>query len=150
MQELGADRVINYLAEDFTALGPHFDMVFDAVGQTSWFDCRKLLRPGGVFRATDLGPWWSNIWLGLWSALSGSRRVSVPFPGDATGFVRELAELMRDGAIRGVFDRRYRLEEVREAFHYVEAGKKTGIVQLDIRGEEVVQRPPKGAVECSL
>ena len=53
---LGADRIINYEDEDFTAIGDTFDLVFDAVGKTSWFACRRLLNQNGIFAATDLGP----------------------------------------------------------------------------------------------
>lgn len=131
---LGAATVIDRKASDFTAIGERFDIVFDAVGHTSYFACRKLLKPGGRYRATDLGPGWSNIWLGL---LSRGRRVSVPFPLDAPGFVRELAAMMADGRIRGVFDRRFALNDVAEAFRYVESGRKTGIVRLDLVAEAV-------------
>lgn len=131
---LGADRVVNYEAEEFTAIGETFDLVFDAVGKTSWFACRPLLKKGGIFAATDLGPYWSNIFLGAWFDLTGSRRVGVPFPEDAPGFLRELAGLMAKGRFRGVFDRCYRLSEIVEAFRYVETGQKTGIVVLDIAG----------------
>ena len=34
-ENLGADRVVNYETEDFTAIGEQFDLVFDAVGKTS-------------------------------------------------------------------------------------------------------------------
>ena len=131
-RELGADRVVNYQAEDFTALDERFDMVFDAVGKTSWFQCRGLLKPGGVFSATDLGPYWSNIWLSAWNAATGRRRVRVPYPDDARGFVEELATLMAEGRFHGVFDRSYRLDQIVEAFEYVETGQKTGIVVIEL------------------
>jgi NADPH:quinone reductase-like Zn-dependent oxidoreductase len=131
---LGARRVVDYTAEDFTAMPERFDMVMDAVGHTSWFACRGLLKPGGQFCATDLGPGWSNIWLGPLQALRGRRRVSVPFPGDAPGCVRRLAGLMQEGRIRGVFDRRYPLADIVQAFSYVETGQKTGIVRIDVTG----------------
>ncbi len=54
--QLGADRVVNYEAEDFTALGQTFDLVFDAVGKTSWFACRPLLTPDAIFAADRSGP----------------------------------------------------------------------------------------------
>lgn len=131
-EALGADRVVNYEAEDFTRIGEKFDLVMDAVGKTSWFACRPLLKEGGVFTATDLGPYWSNIVLGAWFQLTGSQRVGVPYPKDAPGFVRELARLMAEGKIKGVFDRHYPLQGIVDAFRYVETGHKTGIVVLDI------------------
>ncbi len=129
---LGADRVVNYEQEDFTALGETFDLVLDAVGHTSWAECRSLLKEGGVFAATDLGPVWSNIFLSAWFGMTGSRRVRIPFPADAPGFVRCLAGLMEDGRFTGVVDRGYPLDEIVEAFRYVETGRKTGIVVLNI------------------
>lgn len=131
-ERLGADRIINYEDEDFTEIGETFDLVLDAVGKTSWFACRKLLNQNGIFAATDLGPFWSNILLGMWFGMSGSRRVRVPYPEDAPGFVRHLADLMAEGAFRGVFDRSYPLEDIVEAFQYVETGQKTGIVVINV------------------
>lgn len=129
---LGADRVVNYETEDFTALGEKFDLVFDAVGKTSFFECRPLLAKNGVFSATDLGPGWSNIILGMLYGATGSRRVRIPFPEDAPGFIQQLADLISRGKFEGVFDRSYPLDEVADAFRYVETGQKTGIVVVDV------------------
>ena len=129
---LGADRVVDCEAQDFTAIGETFDLVLDAVGKTSWFACRPLLKPGGTFAATDLGPFWSNLLLGAWFGLTGRRTVGVPFPKDAPGFVRQLAALMADGRFRGVFDRSYPLSDIVAAFRYVETGRKTGIVVVHV------------------
>ena len=132
-EQLGADRIINYEVEDFTGIGETFDLVIDAVGKTSWFACRKLLNPNGTFAATDLGPFWSNIVLSIWFGITGSRRVRIPYPEDAPGFVRHLADLMATGRFRGVFDRNYPLEDIVEAFRYVETGQKTGIVVIKMQ-----------------
>ena len=129
---LGADRVVNYETEDFTALHETFDLVFDAVGKTSFFECRPLLTKNGIYSATDLGPGWSNIILGMLYGATGSRRVRIPFPEDAPGFIQQLADLISRGKFHGVFDRRYSLDEVPDAFRYVETGQKTGIVVVDV------------------
>jgi len=131
--QLGADRIINYEEEDFTRIDETFDLVLDAVGKTSWFACRRLLNQNGIFAATDLGPLWSNILLGLWFGITSSRRVRVPYPEDAPGFVRHLADLLAEGRFRGVFDRSYPLEDIVEAFQYVETGQKTGIVVINVQ-----------------
>lgn len=131
-ESLGADRVINYETEDFTRIGETFDVVFDAVGKTSYFKCRPLLKKDGRFCATDLGPGWSNILLGAFYGLTGSGRVRIPFPEEAPGFIRQLADLMSKGQYRGVFDRSYPLEDIVSAFRYVETEQKTGIVVVDV------------------
>lgn len=129
---LGADRVLNYVIEDFTSLGETFDLVFDAVGKTSFFECQHLLTEDGIYSATDLGPGWSNIILSVFYGATGSGRVRIPFPKDAPGFVQQLAGLMSEGKFRGVFDRRVAFDEIADAFRYVETGQKTGIVVVDI------------------
>ena len=47
VRELGADRVIDYNAEDFTHIGPICDVVFDTVGGSVRAGCYKVLKPGG-------------------------------------------------------------------------------------------------------
>ena len=131
-ESLGADRVVNFETEDFTSIGEQFDVVFDAVGKTSYFACKPLLKKTGIFAATDLGPAWSNIILGTYYGLTGSGRVRVPFPEDPSGFVKRLAGLMAEGQFRGVFDRSYSLDEIASAFRYVETGQKTGIVGVSV------------------
>ena len=56
VKSLGADRAVDYTAEDFTQIDETFDCVLDAVGKTTYFRCRRLLKPEGVFATTDLGP----------------------------------------------------------------------------------------------
>ena len=139
-QELGADIVIDYTVEDFTAIGETFDVVMDAVGKTSYFACKPLLKPDGVFRATDLGPYWSNIWLGLWSSITRSGHANVPFPVDAPGFVDHIRDLLADGRFRGVFDRVYAFSGIPEAYRYVASGQKTGIVSVDLDSDAAVRQ----------
>lgn len=44
---LGADRAIDYNKEDFSAIGPVCDVVFDTVGGAVREGCYKVLKPGG-------------------------------------------------------------------------------------------------------
>ena len=129
---LGADLVIDYTTEDFTEVDDTIDAVFDAVGKTTYGQCRRLMKPTARFAATDLGPWWQNIWLSIWHRLARSRRVNIPFPVSRQDFVDEIGKLMDDGAYRAVIDRTYLLEAIADAYHYVGKGQKTGIVVIDL------------------
>lgn len=135
VRTLGADRAVDYTAQDFTQMGETFDFVFDAVGKTSFFRCRRLLKPGGVFAATDLGPWCQNPLLAIWSWIRGSHRVMFPLPqsSKARAFVDLLKTRLEAGEFRGVIDRAYRLEAIADAYRYVETGQKTGIVVVNVR-----------------
>jgi NADPH:quinone reductase-like Zn-dependent oxidoreductase len=134
LKSLGADRVIDYTAEDFTRIGESFDFIFEAVGKTSFFRCRKLLTPGGTFMATDVGPWGHYLPLILWSSIAKNNRVLVPLPprGSGQAFVEYLRVLVEAGKFRAVIDRRYPLEAIADAYRYVETGQKAGIVVIDV------------------
>jgi len=128
VKSLGAHHAVDYTAEDFTQISKTFDCVLDAVGKTTFFRCRKLLNPTGSFAVTDLGPWSQNLFLAIWSRITGSNRVVFPLPQDAKALVGFLKGRMEKGEIRAVIDRRYPLDEIADAYRYVEKGQKTGIV----------------------
>jgi NADPH:quinone reductase-like Zn-dependent oxidoreductase len=132
VQTLGADRAFDYTAGDFTRIGETFDFVVDAVGKTTFFRCRRLLKPGGVFAATDLGPGGQNLALVLWSWVARRGRVVIVTPTRLGGFAALLKGLMDTGQFRGIVDRRYPLEQIGDAYRYVETGQKTGIVVIDV------------------
>src|SRR5271170_4041325 len=87
VKTLGADRAVDYTCEDFTRIGERFDCVVDAVGKTSFFRCRRLLKPDAIFAATDLGAYWQNVVLALWSSIARRNRVVIVVPGRVDGFV---------------------------------------------------------------
>ena len=63
VRSLGADRSIDYTQDDFTKNGETYDVIFDAVGKHSFRRCRRSLRPGGTYVATDLGLMWhTRLW----------------------------------------------------------------------------------------
>lgn len=131
-RSLGADQVIDYTSQDFRQLDTKFDFVFDAVGKISYFGCRGLLKPNGMFAATDLGPWGQNVLLSLWSTITRSNRVVFPLPKADKALIEFIASRIEAGALRGVFDRTYPLDDIVAAYRYVETQQKTGIVVIDI------------------
>jgi NADPH:quinone reductase-like Zn-dependent oxidoreductase len=129
---LGADRVVDRTTTDFTADTQRYDLVFDAVGKCSFRQCRKLLKPRGIFTSTDLGPLSQNPLLVLTTRFSHGRRVLFPFPTIDREMVEHLGELVDSGQFTPVVDRTYPLEEIVEASRYVETGQKTGNVVLTV------------------
>jgi NADPH:quinone reductase-like Zn-dependent oxidoreductase len=149
VRSLGADRAIDYTVEDVTRIGETFDFVLDAVGKASFIRYRRLLKPGGVFSATDVGPWWQNLPLVLWSAITGSHRVVIPLPerASAHAFVGFLKARMEAGQFRAVIDRRYPLTAIADAYRYVETGQKTGIVVIDVTDAGERRRDTQGSLD---
>jgi NADPH:quinone reductase-like Zn-dependent oxidoreductase len=132
VRAIGADEVIDYLVEDFTANGCTYDVVLDAVGKHSYRRCRRSVARGGRYVTTDLGPLAQNPLLAVLTRWS-SRRVLMPIPRYTREDVEALGRLVEAGRYRPVIDRRYPLEEVVAATRYVETEQKTGNVLLTVR-----------------
>jgi NADPH:quinone reductase-like Zn-dependent oxidoreductase len=129
---LGADRVIDYTAEDFTRDTQTYDVVLDAVGKSSFGRCKRLLQPRGIYLSSDLGPLAQNPILALITPLFGGKRVMFPIPRDDQEMARYFKGLLESGEFRPVIDRRYRLDQIVEAYTYVETGQKIGNVVISV------------------
>ncbi|TDC90943.1 NAD(P)-dependent alcohol dehydrogenase [Actinomadura sp. 7K507] len=129
---LGADRVVDYTVADFTADEQRYDVVIDAVGKTTFGQCRRLLKPRGIYVFSDLGPWWQNPVLALVTPLFRGKKVQLAVPRQDAEMVRYLRELIAAGRFSPVIDRRYPLERIVDAYRYVETGQKIGNVVIDV------------------
>ena len=108
IKSLGADNVLDYTREDFTKQETRFDIIFDAVGKTSKLACKNLLKPNG-------------------------RYVSViGSPDKNPNDLLFLKGVIESGQLKTVIDRKYKLEQIREAHHYVENHHKKGNVVVKI------------------
>jgi NADPH:quinone reductase-like Zn-dependent oxidoreductase len=131
---LGADRVVDYTAEDFTKDDQTYDLVLDAVGKSSFGRCRRLLKPGGIYLSSDLGPLSQNPILALITPLFGGKKVMFPLPrGPDQALAKYFEELIGSGAFKPVIDRRYPLDQIVEAYRYVEIGQKIGNVVITVQ-----------------
>lgn len=140
-RSLGAHRVVDYTAQDFTKIDDTFDCILDAVGKTTFFRCRRLLKPGAPFAATDVGPGGQTMLLMIWTALTGTRRVRGTVPRRYPEFMGYLKARMDAGAFRAVIDRAYSLGAIADAYRYVETGQKTGIVVINVAATDAVDLP---------
>ena len=132
VKSLGADEVIDYTKDDFTKNGQTYKVVFDAVGKASFFRCKNLIDKGGFYFSTDLGFLAQNLFLVLWTKIFGSKKVMFPIPKDRKEDVAFFKELIEAGKYKAVIDRRYPLEQIVEAYRYVETGQKTGNVVITV------------------
>jgi NADPH:quinone reductase-like Zn-dependent oxidoreductase len=132
VKSLGADTVIDYTQTDFTQQDRSFDVVLDAVGKSTFAACKPLLKPRGQYISTDLGPYWQNPWLQLWTAAGSGKRAGLAIPDEKR--VREdvelLAGIVTAGKLRAVLDRTYPFAEIVDAYRYVETEQKTGSVVI--------------------
>ena len=134
VKSLGADRVLDYTKEDFTRDGQIYDAVLDTVGKSSFRRCKPLLKPGGVYISSELGYMAQNPILALVTPIIGNKKVRFPAPKRSDENVVLFRDLIEAGKFRGVIDRYYPLEEIVEAYRYVETGQKTGNVVITLQG----------------
>ncbi len=132
VKSLGANRVIDYLNEDFTKEDQKYDFIFDTVGKSSFTKCKPLLNPGGVYISSELGWLYQNIFFALVTPILGNKKVIFPNPTNIKGSLALLKKLIEQGKFKAVIDRKYPLEEIAEAYRYVETGQKTGNVVITI------------------
>jgi NADPH:quinone reductase-like Zn-dependent oxidoreductase len=132
VKSLGADVVIDYTQQDFTRLNEKFDVVFDAVGKSTFGKCKPLLKAKGIYMSTELGPGSQNPFLALITPLLGGKKVLFPIPTINKNDVLFLKELVETGKYKPVIDKYYPLEEIVDAYKYVETGQKTGNVIITI------------------
>jgi NADPH:quinone reductase-like Zn-dependent oxidoreductase len=129
---LGADRVIDITAEDFTTDEQTYDVVLDSVGKSSFSRCKRLLKPGGIYLSSELGPLSQNPILALVTPLLRGKRVMFPIPQDDQRIVRYLKDLIESGEFKPLIDRQYSLDQIVEAYRYVETGRKIGNVVISV------------------
>ncbi|MGI9612206.1 MAG: NAD(P)-dependent alcohol dehydrogenase [Acidimicrobiales bacterium] len=132
MGRLGATRAIDYRAEDFTTIGQTFDLVFDAVGHTTFAACRPLLDETGQFMATELGPRLQNLRLSLTTRFGDGPRVHFPLPSDARRHVETVRDELTAQTLRPALDRTFDLDDIVDAHRYVDTATKTGNVILRV------------------
>ncbi|MBK7691768.1 MAG: NAD(P)-dependent alcohol dehydrogenase [Bacteroidetes bacterium] len=132
VQSLGADVVMDYTREDFTKTDRRFDVAFDAVGKSSFGRCKALLKKKGVYMSTELGYLSQNIFLALLTPFFGGRKVLFPIPTIDKKDVEFFKELAVNNSFKPVIDRVYSLDQIVEAYTYVETGQKIGNVIIRI------------------
>lgn len=135
VKAIGADYVIDYKNEDFTKNGKIYDLIFDAVGKTSFSKCKKSLSKNGVFLEAGVG--FGILPTVLWTAMFGSKKARIAATGlrspkERVKDLNLLKELLESGKIKPVIDKTYSLDQIVDAHKYVDTGRKKGNVAIKV------------------
>lgn len=130
VRAFGPRRVIDYQTEDFTQCGEQFEFVLDAVGKSSFGACKPLLKPGGVYCSSELGPGMQNIPLALLGLAHRGRRVKFPIPRLRKDDLELIRQALDDGTFVPLIDSTRPLAEIADASRHAESGQKVGSIVL--------------------
>jgi NADPH:quinone reductase-like Zn-dependent oxidoreductase len=130
VRSLGADKVIDYTKEDFTKNGKTYDLIFDIVGATTFNRCQNSLTPQGVFLQNIMGL--TDIVRMLWTSIVGRKKLKGGVATENLERLTFIVELAAAGKLKAVIDRSYPLDQIAEAFKYVEQGHKKGNVVITV------------------
>ena len=130
MRSLGAQKIIDYTKQDFTEDDERYDMIFDAVGKTTFLKCRKLMKKNGIFGSSNGAI--NFLWI-LVTPIFGGKKVVFHFSPRVHETLEFIKGLVEQGKFVPVIDRIYPLEKIGEAFTYVVSGQKIGnvIIKMD-------------------
>jgi len=130
VRSLGADRVIDYTKEDFTKSGETYDVIFEAVGKSSFSGCIRSLKKEGIYLTTVAAPA-LDVRM-RWASMTSSKKLIGGIAIVKAENLVFLKELIEAGKIKAVIDRRYPLEQIVEAHRYVDRGHKKGNVVITV------------------
>jgi NADPH:quinone reductase-like Zn-dependent oxidoreductase len=126
VKKLGADRIIDYQKEDFTALGRICDVVFDTVGGEVQVRSYEVLKPAGRL-----------VWIAAAPAgFTPSRRdvqVLRPKVDRDRAHLERMAELLEAGAVWPPTITRFKLADAAEAHRISEGRHLQGKLVLEAR-----------------
>jgi NADPH:quinone reductase-like Zn-dependent oxidoreductase len=140
LRDVGADHVVDYTLEDCTQGGERFDLILDTVTTRSIFEYRRIMAPDGIFVLVGGSRYaiFQAMFLGPLVSVASRKKMGInPMGTDNEGDMRFLLELIENGKLRPVIDRRIPLDQVPEALIDLQKGLVNGKVVVDIRPRDV-------------
>jgi len=129
VKSLGADHVIDYTASDFKQQLGTYDVFFDAVDKCSFAVANAHLTSAGTYVNVTMP--FKTLAM-LWTSVTSKKQILTgENPPKSTTELELLMELLANGDLKAVIDRRYPLSQIVEAHRYVDLGHKKGNVVVE-------------------
>ena len=132
VKSLGAQKVIDYTKESIKDNNESYDIIYDAVGKSSFSECIKSLKKDGYYlRSVHMGI--IPIARGLWTKMTSNKKIVGGISVERQEDLRFLAKMMEEKKFKPVIDKIYPLNEISEAHRHVDQGHKKGNVAVTIQ-----------------
>jgi NADPH:quinone reductase-like Zn-dependent oxidoreductase len=126
---LGADHVLDYTTTDVVGDGRRYDRILDTVGNQSVPDLRRALAAGGKAAVTGF----TSVRRLLGVSLRGGKDIAMVQAHVTAKDLELLSELIEAGKVRPQIDRRYQLADLPAAIAYLEQGRATAKVVVEVK-----------------
>ncbi|MBE9142684.1 NAD(P)-dependent alcohol dehydrogenase [Planktothrix mougeotii] len=130
VKRLGAHTIIDYTQEDFTQQEIQYDIIFDAVGKQSFFNCEKVLKPDGIYISTL--PTVDNMGATLQTLFFSNQKCKLVLAQPSRRDLDALRDLIETGKVKTIIDRTYSLIDLAEAHTYSEMGRTVGKIVITV------------------
>jgi NADPH:quinone reductase-like Zn-dependent oxidoreductase len=134
MRSLGADHVIDYAREDFTANGRGHDLVLDLAGHHRASAYQASLLPGGryLYVGGSMATLLQVLLAGPLIGRAEDKKIRLLAVRLGVQYLAPMVELCQAGKITTVIDRRYPLSETPAALQYLGEGHAKGKVVITV------------------
>jgi NADPH:quinone reductase-like Zn-dependent oxidoreductase len=134
MRSIGADEVIDYRREDFTAGRGGYDLILDLVARGSVLSYRRALAAGGRYLCVggSVPALLRVVRVGAAAGLLSGRRLGLLGVKEGPDHFGPVAQLCVDGEVAVHVDRTFPLDEAAEAPMYVGEGRALGKVVVTV------------------
>jgi NADPH:quinone reductase-like Zn-dependent oxidoreductase len=126
---LGADHVLDYTTTDVVGDGRRYDRILDTVGNQSVPDLRRALAAGGKAAVTGF----TSVRRLLGVSLRGGKDIAMVQAHVTAKDLELLSELIEAGKVRPQIDRRYQFADLPAAIAYLEQGRATAKVVVEVK-----------------
>lgn len=130
VKSIGADKVIDYIKEDFTKNGETYDVIFDTVRAIDVSRSLNSLSKNGIMILSAAGL--SEMLQGARISMTSKRKVVTGVISHKAEDIIFLKELIDKGKYKSVIDKTYPLAQIAAAHAYVEKGHKKGNISITI------------------
>lgn len=112
-KKIGSDNIILYTKEDFTKNGEKYDIIFDAVGKKQKQECVDSLEKNGVYVSV----------------------AGLDVAAETKDQLEFLKKIFDEKKYQAIIDKTYTLDEIVDAHHYVDSGRKKGNIVIKVSSQ---------------
>lgn len=132
LRSIGADHVIDYTKEDFTANGKKYDLILAVNGHYPMTAYKRALKTDGTFIHVggSGAQLFQTMTLGTWFSLTGRQTMSSLLQRQNQRDLIYMKDLLEAEKVKPVMDKVFKMSEMEEAFKYFEQGHAQGKVVI--------------------